>query len=222
MNVKDFISKFRSGYLWSNLVAMALVIVVVVAGLMVGINVYTHHGETITIPDVRRHSFEDAKKVLEEMGLVVVVSDTGYVKALPPGTVLEQRPLGGCVVKSGRMVYITVNADATPTLSLPDIIDNCSYREAKARLTTMGFKLAAPQYVPGERDWVYGVKCRGRNLATGDKVSIEDVLVILVGSGLRDESDSLYVTDPVYDYPEVGDFSDEGDEDEFEIISDGE
>lgn len=208
---------------------MVAAVVLIVIGLMVGVNIYTHHGETITIPDVRRHSLTDAQKVLEDLGVVVVVTDTGYVKALPPGVVLEQRPSGGSVVKSGRIIYLTINADKTPTLTFPDVIDNCSYREAKARLTSMGFKLAAPQYVPGEKDWVYGVTCRGRNIATGDKISIEDFLVIQVGNGMRDASDSLYVTDPEIDYPEVGDVIGDvvngvlgGDDDDFEIVTDDE
>lgn len=219
MGVKEFIFKFKSGYLWSNLAAMVIVVVLLCVGTMVGINVYTHHGETLTIPDVRRHSLVDAQKVLEDMGFVVVVTDTGYVKALPPGTVLEQRPLGGNVVKSGRIIYLTINADSTPTLTLPDIIDNCSYREAHARLTSMGFKLAAPQYIPGEKDWVYGVTCRGKNLSTGSKVSIEDFLVIQVGSGMLDETDELVVTDPEIEYPEVGDVVHGDDDDDFEIVT---
>ena len=221
MNVKEFILKFKSGYLWGNLMAMCAVVLLLSAGVMIGVDIYTHHGEAITIPDVRRHSIDDAKKVLENMGFIVEITDTGYVKALPPGTVLEQRPLGGSVVKSGRIIYLTINADSTPTLTFPDIIDNCSYREAHARLTSMGFKLAAPQYVPGEKDWVYGVTVRGRNVVTGDKISIEDVLVIQVGSGMRDEADSVYVTDPEYEFPEVGDIGG-GDDDEFEIITDDE
>lgn len=63
---------------------MALVVVAVCAGVKFGLDVYTHHGESIAIPDVRRKSFADADYLLREAGMTVVVSDTGYVRGLRP------------------------------------------------------------------------------------------------------------------------------------------
>lgn len=221
MKPSEFINKFRSSYLWGNLLAMAFALLLLVVGVKVGIDIYTHHGEAIKIPNVSRMPESDAVRLLEEMGFVPVVSDTGYVKALPPGTILEQSPAAGTVVKSGRYIYLTINALDVPTLTFPDIIDNCSYREAVAKLKAMGFKLGEPQYVPGEKDWVYAVKVKGVSISAGQKVSIEDILIIEVGNGMRDANDSLYVVDPEYDYPdmsEVGGGS--ADDDDFEIVGD--
>jgi hypothetical protein len=116
-------------------------------------------------------------------------------------------------VKSGRIIYLTVNALKTPTITLPDIIDNSSLREAMAKLTAMGFKLAMPQFVPGEKDWVYGVLVGGKSVVTGSKISVEDSLVIQVGNGMRDASDSVNYIDPIY--PEEEDAIDE-----FEVMDD--
>ena len=55
MNPSEFIKKFKSRYLWGNLCAMALVVVAACAGVKFGLDVYTHHGESIAIPDVRRN-----------------------------------------------------------------------------------------------------------------------------------------------------------------------
>ena len=60
MNGKEFLSKFKSSFLWANLLAMALVVVVCVMGIKYGLDTYTHHGEAISIPDVRRRTFDDA------------------------------------------------------------------------------------------------------------------------------------------------------------------
>ncbi len=219
MRPSEFLHKIFSRYLWLNLAAMASVVAVLVIGVKFGLDVYTHHGESVSIPDVRRHSLEDAAHILEQLGLNVEVTDTGYVKTLPAGTVLAQSPAAGLKVKSGRTVYFTINSASSPTLALPDIIDNSSYREAFAKLSSMGFVLAAPEYVAGEKDWVYGVKCRGRALATGDRISIDDPIVVQVGSGMVDDSEELYVTDYDEDVPEVGDvFGGEDDNDDFEEI----
>ena len=114
-------------------------------------------------------------------------------------------------MKSGRIIYLTVNATKTPTITLPDIIDNSSLREAMAKLSAMGFKLAMPEFVPGERDWVYGVTVGGRHVATGDKISVEDSLVIQVGNGMRDVADSVNYIEPIYP-EEVDDEADDFEE----------
>ncbi len=42
-------------------------------------------------------------------------------------------------------------------------------RQAQARLLATGFKLAENEYIAGEKDWVYGVKYKGRTLTNGEK-----------------------------------------------------
>ena len=213
MKTSEFFGKFKSGYLWGNLLAMAVLVALLVLGVKYGLDIYTHHGESLTIPNVKHKAFKDAERILDDLGIIVVVSDTGYVKTLPPDVVLEQSIEPGEHVKSGRIIYLTVNALRTPTITLPDIIDNSSLREAMAKLTAMGFKLGMPQFVPGEKDWVYAVLVNGKNVVTGDKISVEDSLVIQVGNVMRDASDSVNYIDPIY--PEF----DESDEiDEFEVV----
>lgn len=189
---------------------MAAVIVILVLGTGVAMNIYTHHGESITVPDVKKHSYEASLKVLEDLGFEVVINDTGYVKNLPPGTVLDQLPAPGTKVKSGRIIYLTVNASDSPTLVLPDIIDNCSLREAMARLTALGFKLGQTQFVAGEKDWVYGILVNGKNVSAGDRISIESKLIIQAGNGQRDSADSVYMMDTHDDYYESGDNNESG------------
>ncbi len=207
---------------------MAVVLLLLCIGVNEGLNIYTHHGESITIPDVRQHSFQSSVAALEDLGMEVVVNDTGYVKHLPPGTVLDMLPAPGTKVKSGHVVYLTINASQSPTLVLPDIIDNCSLREAMAKLQAKGFKLGTPQEVPGEKDWVYGILVDNHHVAAGDHISIESTLIIQVGNGQRDARDSIYMTDvPTVEYDDLDDFYDMepssepvdvGTGDDFEVI----
>lgn len=218
MNGKEFLNKFKSTYLWANLLGMVLVIVLIVMGVKFGMDTYTHHGEAIAVPDVRRRSFDEAERLLKQLGFNVEVVDTGYVKTLPADAVLELSPEAGSKVKSGRTIYLTINASDSPVLTLPDVIDNCSFREAQAKLTAMGFLVGDPQYITGEKDWVYGVKCNGKSLNAGARVSIEDKVVLQVGSGTRDASEEVIVTDAVYDnMPERGDVN-SGEVDGFEVV----
>lgn len=187
--------KIRGLYIWVNLLIMAIVVVLIVLGVGIWLNAYTRHNEAIKVPDVRRMSVSDARYALEQAGLYMEVGDTGYVRMQPTGCVLEQSVDAGSIVKSGKIVRVTINSGRTPTLAIPDVIDNCSYREARARLTSMGFKVGEPQPVAGERDWVYGIKVRGRNVVAGEKVSVEDWLTIQVGSGSHGEDDDINFVD---------------------------
>lgn len=208
MTISEFIGKFKSKMLWGNLLAMAGVIAVLLIGFKFAIDVYTHHGESITIPNLVHRSFDSASATADHMGLTLQVSDTGYVRTLPPGCILEQFPAAGEQVKAGHVIYVTINATQSPTITLPDVIDNCSLREAMAKLTAMGFKLNPPKFVPGEKDWVYGILVNGRHVAYGDKIPVDAKLTILAGNGMRDESDSVDYVDPTVDTPD----DDDGDE----------
>lgn len=216
MTSSEFFAKFKSRYLWGNLAAMAAVVVCLCLGVAYGLDLYTHHGESIPIPNLKHKNLDDAKAIADNLGLEIVVSDTGYVKTLPPDCILEQMPEPGTRVKSGHIIYITINASHSPTITLPDIIDNSSLREAMAKLTAMGFKLGSPQFIPGEKDWVYGVLVNGRHVVAGDKISIDDTLIIQVGNGQRSASDSIDYVEP--DYPSDEEME-SGGEDPFQEVT---
>ncbi|MBQ6658608.1 MAG: PASTA domain-containing protein, partial [Prevotella sp.] len=148
MKTSTFFKKIFSFKLWANLFAMLLVVVLLCLGIKYGMDIYTHHGEKISVPDIRNKSYADAEHILHRAGLRIEVSDTGFVKALPPDCILEQSLTPGTVVKSGRTIFVVINASNTPTLTIPDVIDNSSYREARARMIAMGFKVGDPEYVP--------------------------------------------------------------------------
>ena len=208
MTVSEFIGKFKSGYLWGNLAAMVAVVVLLAFGFRAAVGIYTHHGESIAVPGLIHKNGADAEHILNELGLKMEVTDTGYVKTLPPGCILEQSPDPGARVKSGHVISVTINATSSPTITLPDVIDNCSLREAMAKLTAMGFKLGQPEFIAGEKDWVYGILVKGRHVASGDKIPVDDVLIIQVGNGMRSADDSVNYVDPVFQQEEEGDVDD--------------
>lgn len=215
MTPSQFIGKFKSSYLWGNLAAMALVVAALLAAAWYGIGVYTHHGESIAVPKLLHQDYVKATETLNRLGLEIEVADTGYVRTLPAGYILEQWPESGTRVKSGHKVYVVINSANSPTISLPDIIDNSSLREAMARLTAIGFQLGQPEFIPGEKDWVYGVLVNGKHVVYGDKIPVDAKLIIQVGNGMRDANDSINYVDPVYqeEEPTTG-----GDVDEFEEV----
>ena len=194
MTFKEFFSFRKNISFWLNIVAMVVVGIGVIFGVLEWLDVYTRHGETVMVPNVREMTVEEAEKAFRQEGLVCVISDTRYVKNLAAGIVLDMKPNAGEKVKEGRTIYLTINTREVPLRAVPDVADNSSFRQAEAKLQSVGFKLTEVQLIPGEKDWVYGVKYQDRELSAGEKVPVGAALTLIVGDGLGELSgDSLNV-----------------------------
>ncbi len=195
MAANNFLKKLLSPFIWLNILAMGIIVLLLCLALKYGLDLYTHHGQTVEVPSITHKSYVEAEDMLGQVHLEMVVSDTDYVKTMPHDCVLEQSPLPGEIVKPGRLVYVKINAPSIPKRPLPDVIDNSSLRDAQSKLTALGFQLGTPEYIPGEKEWVYGIKCQGQQLSAGQRVSVEDQLIIQVGDGRRDINEQITYID---------------------------
>jgi beta-lactam-binding protein with PASTA domain len=197
MKAKEFLGKLFRNYIVRHLIAMVFVVILLCIGIGFGLDYYTHHGEAIPVPDLKGQSYDKACRLLEAKGLKIEVTDSGYNKQLPANSILAQTRTLGQKVKQGHVIYVTVNSPHSPTFAITDIVDNSSLREAEARLSAIGFRLTPPLMISGEKDWVYGILCRGRRIANGDRIAIDEPLTLMVGRGTLDDTDSLeYVGQP--------------------------
>ena len=195
ISLKDFFSFKNNKVFWVNLIAMPIVVIAIIFGVLHWLDTYTHHGESIIVPNINGLPLEEAGKELSKKNLELEVVDSNYVKGMPAGAVLEQQPVAGAKVKIGRTIYLTINTGEIPKIAIPDIIDNSSYRQAEARLRAMGFKLTEPEYIEGEKDWIYGIKYNGKELTSGEKIPREAVLTLCVGDDEL-KSDSIQTDSP--------------------------
>ena len=187
MTFKEFYQRLTGRYLWGNLLAMVLTLVVVVVGLFVFLHFYTHHGETVGVPDVRGQRAEVAIRKLEAMGMRAEVVDTGYNPRELADVILDQDLLPGYKVKLNRLIHLTVNAASPRPVALPDIADNCSLREARMRLEILGFRLTPIRRIRGDRDWVYAVEVHGKEVRSGERLNVKIPLTLVVGDGAEEE-----------------------------------
>ena len=208
ISLKDFFSFKKNRAFWLNLIAMPIVVLAIIFGVLHWLDDYTHHGQSIIVPNVKGLPFKQAEAEFNKKNLKAVVIDSNFVKGMPAGAVLEQKPSSGAKVKTGRTVYLTINTAEMPRVAIPDIIDNSSYRQAEARLRALGFKLTAPEIISGEKDWVYAVKYMEKELTNGEKIPRESVLTLIIGNDeIKADSlntDSLIIgtpkgTNPVID-----------------------
>lgn len=160
---------------------MILFIVIAIYATMKGLDIYTQHGKGVPVPNVKGMQLDEAEMLLRNQDLDIVVIDSSYISEYPSGAIVEQNPNVGSRVKKDRLIYVTINSSNAPQRAIPDVIDNCSLREAQAKIGAAGFILGENEYIQGEKDWVYGIKYRGRQLASGEKVPIGATLILVVG-----------------------------------------
>ena len=197
MSKNNVIEKIADWRFYAHLLAMLLVVLLFCIGVKVGLDIYTRHGQEVVVPNIINMDFDQARVLLEDYDLRISVADSGFNKKLPADMILAQTPGATARVKAGHIIYVTVNSPASPTVTIPDIIDNSSLREAEAKLAAMGFHLLPPKQIVGEKDWVYGIISRGRRVGTGDRVSTDAPLTLIVGSGYEGDDEGYG------DYPEV-------------------
>lgn len=183
---KKLARKFFAPWVWINFILMVIIICGVTVFLWNGIDIYTNHGQTATVPKVKGMLLADAKYHLAKAKLKINIVDSTYNVSLPSGVILEQVPVADKVVKPGRSVEVVISTQNAPTQAIPDVIDNCSLRETEARLTSMGLKVAGVEWVPGQKEWVMGLKINGKDIKNGERVSMESPITIVAGSGTKD------------------------------------
>ncbi len=187
MTLQDFKKKLTAPLVWGNCLGMIITSTVIIVGAFIYLNDYTQQDKIVAVPNLKGMDTGVAGKELAALGLSYAVADTGFVYDQPADIVLDQSIKPGQKVKPGRTVEITINSHKVKMISLPDIADNCSLREAEIRLHTLGFKTGAPKRVDGDRDWVYGMMVNGREVSGGSKVAAGSTVTLVVGKGIAEE-----------------------------------
>ena len=206
----SFISKiqtFRRNHpLWSALIAMALAALVLVWLILIFLDVWTHHGDDSTVPQIKDMTFAQARAKLAEADLDIEISDSIYDTSIPAGTVVESWPKAGSQVKRGRSVYVTVTAFSPKHVTLSMPITGVSVRQAVSYLNALGITGIRFVNVPSQYpDLVEGAHADGRPLGVGSVIPVDASVVLEVGTyvapAVADDSDddSLSAEEAVYE-----------------------
>ena len=102
-----------------NLVILLVFLLIVFGGVSSWMSSFTHHGESISVPDLRGQKMERMPAFLADKHLQFKVIDSLFDLEKNPGTVLEQDPAPNSKVKEGRTIYLTVNAQHPPDVKMP-------------------------------------------------------------------------------------------------------
>jgi len=149
----------------------------------------TRHGEALTVPDITGLKTEDAISILEERKLRFVITDSMFFEDKPKLSIIDQNPAPESKVKEGRIIYLIVNSDRPPGVSMPNLID-VSLRQAQAMLKSAGLKQGTISYKPDiAQNVVLEQLLAGNPIAANAKVPKGSGIDLVLGSGLIDSID---------------------------------
>ncbi|MDR2206999.1 MAG: PASTA domain-containing protein [Flavobacteriaceae bacterium] len=147
------------------------------------LEIRTHHGQEIPVPNVVNLSVQDAMKVLDESGLEYEIDSPRYDPKYRPLQVLKMWPSAGSRIKGSRTVQLIINPKNWAKVSVPDILDrykNLAFRQ----LDQVGLKVGDTLYEPSiQRDAVLRMIYNGTTLKPGTLLPRFSTIDLVIGSG---------------------------------------
>ncbi len=171
----------KSRFLWFNILAAVVVVVVICWIVFWRLDVYTRHGESVEVPDLSGMYVEEAELILKDSNLEYEIIDSVYIRSMKGGEIAEQTPIAGTKVKENRKVYITVNSKQRKLVMVPNLVGE-SRRKAQSNLKTLGFNVDSVRYEPYEfNDEVLAVMWGDSTLTAGVRVPDGSQIILVVG-----------------------------------------
>jgi eukaryotic-like serine/threonine-protein kinase len=179
-----FIRFLKSKWFTLNLMAAIVVLAFVIIAFFILLKKYTNHGESLTVPDLKGMSVEQAENQISSRNLRYKIVDSVYSAEQPGNTILDQNPWPSSKVKRNRTVYLTVSTTNPPEVRVPNIM-NVSLRQAVRMLESYGLKAGQLHYIPDvARNSVLGLKVKGKIIEPGQALPKGTEIDLILGDGL--------------------------------------
>jgi len=188
MSLKEFL---KSREFFKQLALAMVILVGFIFILIIWLNIYTRHGQSRPVPDVRGLTLEDASHAIRKSRMKYQVIDSVYTSFVPRGCVAEQIPMPGHRVKKGRTIVLTINAFSPEMIAVPDLV-GLPLRQALAQIETSGLQIGQLAYVSDITvDFVLKQKMHGQDIAPGDSVQKGMMIDLVLGKGLSNQHTTL-------------------------------
>jgi beta-lactam-binding protein with PASTA domain len=167
-----------------NILLLLALFVLAFVGITAWLSSYTHHGESIEVPDLRGKKISALDGILKEHNFHYKVVDSIYDAEKVPGSVLDQDPAPKSKVKENRTLYLTVNAIQPPDVKMPDLVD-VSYRQAEAMLQSFGLITGEVTYRSDlAKNAVLEQRFKGKIIKPGTMIPKGSEIDLVLGDGL--------------------------------------
>lgn len=184
----DFLRFLTTRKFLRHLLLAVLIGVILLLGTLVGLKVYTHHGQAISVPDMTGLAEEEVEDVTASRDLRYEIVDSVYSSEMPRGTVLKQNPAPGSKVKKNRRIFLTMNAVHPEMVTMPRLV-GLSIRQARLALQNAGLQLGEIEYRPDYAiNNVLQQMHRGSVIKEGTEIRKDARIDLVLGMGLSNET----------------------------------
>ncbi len=166
-----------------NLIFAILVAIVFLFGSFFSLNVITHHGEGLSVPDFTGMSIRQVAKEASNKNLKFEIIDSVFNAPGKKGTVIAQIPPPDFKVKEGRTILLTVKTFNPQRIPMPDFT-GVSLIQAKADIETFGLKIGKLKYIPDiATNNVLEQMFQGKPISAGTLIEKNSVIDLVLGLG---------------------------------------
>jgi len=147
------------------------------------LGIFTHHGETIVVPDFSNVKIEELDKFISDKQLRYEIIDSVFEAKVKAGVVIKQDPEKNSSVKQNRIIYLSVSAKLPPLVKMPNLVD-ASMRQALALLESYGLKAGKRDYRPDPCvNCILAQTMKGKKIEAGTMIPKGSVIDLVLGKG---------------------------------------
>jgi beta-lactam-binding protein with PASTA domain len=106
-----------------NIVLALLILLFGTTIIMQILKLTTRHNQNLSVPDFAGMTFQEASDAAGDRNMRVEVFDSVFLADFERGTVVEQHPRAGFMVKKNRKIFLNMNAMNTNMIAIPNLID---------------------------------------------------------------------------------------------------
>jgi beta-lactam-binding protein with PASTA domain len=148
------------------------------------LRIYTHHGESLTVPSFKGRTMDEVIKLCDEKDLRYEIKDSVFEPSLPKLTVVDQNPKPNAKVKRNRRIYLILNAGKAPKVPMPAIIGQPRRQVERILLSNGLIPGTHPEYKSDiQLNGVLGLKVNGHEVQPGEMIEKGSTVDFILGDG---------------------------------------
>jgi hypothetical protein len=186
---RSILSFLKSKSFFKNLGLVILSYILLVGGLLFYLEVRTHHGEKIAVPNLLGKHISKIEYLLDDSGLEHIIIDSIYRPEFINGTIVKQFPeptaQSHIFVKSTRVVEVSVSKRVR-YITVPVLI-NKSRRYAESILKNKGFRFLVSFKKSKDVGAVISQKYKNRLMREEVKLPYGSVIHLVIGKAMNEE-----------------------------------
>lgn len=147
----SFLSSFfrfliSSKFLKTIAIAFAIFVFILIFTTLF-LRIYTNHGQKFSTPDFSGLDSLEAVELADDKNIRFDIIDSVYDAAGERGTIVDQTPPPGFLIKENRTIFLTIKALTPKYIKMPDL-RNISLVQAKSEIETYGLTIGKLEYKP--------------------------------------------------------------------------